>query len=214
MSANAHTPETVRAAIDGSDRFLVQQIFRPIGNEYRISIPAPGSKEEGEPLLFVKQKKMSIREDIRFRLDPDRDEHLFMIKSKTVFEFAGRHDVLDDAGAVIGALEKSFAKSLLRSHWVVRDAAGQELVTAQEQSLVIAIVRRFAGYLPVAGSWLLDYLPFNFTLEHEGSEAGRYSRVIGSFRDKYVLELRDGLTGADRRLVLAFAVALDALQDR
>lgn len=214
MSANAHTPETVRAAIDGSDRFLVQQIFRPIGNEYRISIPAPGSKEEGDPLLFVKQKKMSIREDIRFRLDPDRDEHLFMIKSKTVFEFAGRHDVLDDAGAVIGTLEKSFAKSLLRSHWVVRDAAGQELVTAQEQSLVIAIVRRFAGYLPVAGSWLLDFLPFNFTFERQGSEAGRYSRVIGSFRDKYVLELGDGLTGADRRLVLAFAVALDALQDR
>ena len=113
-----------------------------------------------------------------------------------------------------GTLEKSFAKSLLRSHWIVRDAVGQELFSAEEQSLVIALIRRFAGYLPVAGSWLLEYLPFNFTFTREGAEAGRYSRVIGSFRDKYVLELGEGLAGADRRLVLAFAVALDALQDR
>ena len=137
-----------------------------------------------------------------------------MIKSKTVFEFAGRHDVLDDAGTVIGTLEKSFAKSLLRSHWVVRDAAGQELFSAEEQSLVIALVRRFAGYVPVAGSLLLEYIPFNFTFARGGAEAGRYSRVIGSFRDKYVLEPGEALEGVDRRLVLAFAVALDALQDR
>lgn len=214
MIAAAHTHESVRAAIDDSDRFLIQQVFRPIGNEYRISVPAPGSKDEGEPLLFVKQKKLSLKEDIRFRLDPERDDHLFMIKSKTVFEFAGRHDVLDDVGTVIGTLEKSFAKSLLRSHWVVRDAAGQELFSAEEQSLVIALVRRFAGYVPVAGSLLLEYIPFNFTFARGGAEAGRYSRVIGSFRDKYVLEPGEALEGVDRRLVLAFAVALDALQDR
>ena len=39
-------------------------------------------------------------------------------------------------------------------------------------------------------------------------------RPIGSFRDKYVLEPGEALEGVDRRLVLAFAVALDALQDR
>jgi hypothetical protein len=43
---------------------------------------------------------------------------------------------------------------------------------------------------------------------------GSYQRVLGKLRDRYVLELGDGLADADRRLVLAFAVALDALQDR
>ena len=47
-----------------------------------------------------------------------------MIKSKSVFEFRGRHEVLDADGAVIGMLEKDFTRSLLRSHWHVRDAAG------------------------------------------------------------------------------------------
>ena len=51
-----------------------------------------------------------------------------MIKSKSVFEFRGRHEVLDADGAVIGMLEKDFGKSLLRSHWtsVTRPAGGDE----------------------------------------------------------------------------------------
>ena len=96
MSVTAHDPQSVLSAIEASDRFLIQQVFKPIANEYRISIPEPGSTEEGEPLLYVKQKKLKIKEDIRFRLSPDDGRHLFMIKSKTVFEFRGRHEVLDE----------------------------------------------------------------------------------------------------------------------
>jgi uncharacterized protein YxjI len=195
-----------------ANRFLIQQVFRPIGNEYRISAPAAGD-EEGTPLLFVKQKKLKIKEDIRFRLSPDDDAHLFMIKSKTVFEFRGRHEVLDADGTVIGTLEKDFAKSLIRSHWHVRDANDEELFEGFESSLPIAIVRRVADLAP---DWLslLQWLPFNFTLRHGGEEAGTYRRVLGKLRDRYVLELGEGLHDADRRLVLAFAIALDALQDR
>lgn len=212
MSAIHSTADVLRT-IDETDRFLVQQVFKPIANEYRISVPPPGTTEEGPPLLFVRQKRMAIREDIRFRTDPDQDAHVFMIKSKTVFEFAGRHDVLDEHGSVIGTLEKSFGRSLLRSHWVVRDAEGTEVLGGEEKSLVIALIRRFAGLIPVAGAELLQYLPFDFVLSGQGGSVGHYRRVLGTFRDRYVLEL-GSVEGIDRRLLIALAVALDALQDR
>jgi uncharacterized protein YxjI len=207
------TGEDVLARLQASDRFLIQQVFKPIGNEYRISIPEPGSREEGEPILFVKQKKLKIKEDIRFRLSPDDEAHLFMIKSKSVFEFRGRHEVRDANDNVIGMLEKDFARSLLRSHWRVRDAEGNELFEGREANLPIAIIRRFAGF---ASEWLgaLQWLPFNFVLLKGGQEAGTYRRVLGKLRDRYVLELGPPLHDVDRRLVLALAIALDALQDR
>jgi uncharacterized protein YxjI len=215
VSVSARTPEQVLATIEAADRLLVQQVFKPIANEYRISVPAPGATQEGETLLVVRQKRLSVREDIRFRLDPERDEHLFMIKSKTMFEFRGRHEVLDEHGGLIGQLEKSFGASLLRSSWVVRDRAGQVLMTAQEASLLIALVRRFGELVPLMGTELLSYLPFNFRLQSpNGGEVGHYQRVLGTFRDRYVLELGPEAVGIDRRLLLAFAVALDALQDR
>jgi uncharacterized protein YxjI len=205
-------PRTVLSELESSDRFLIQQVFKPIANEYRISVPTPGMTEEGRALLYVKQKKMSIREDIRFRVSADDERHLFMIKSKSVFEFRGRHEVLDDQDRVIGMLEKNFTRSLLRSHWHVRDPEGTELLEAHEASWVIALLRRFADLGP---DWfsLLTWLPFNFVLRRGEEQVGAYRRVLGTVRDRYLLELEPGVD-VDRRLVIAFAVALDALQDR
>jgi uncharacterized protein YxjI len=204
---------SVLSELESGDRLLVQQVFKPIGNEYRISIPSPGSTDEGRTLFYVKQKKLKIKEDIRFRRSPADDDHAFMIRSKSVFEFRGRHEVLDADGAVIGTLEKDFGRSLLRSHWHVRDASGTEVLEAHEASWAIALLRRVAGFLP---EWLslLTWLPFNFVLLRDGREAGRYGRVLGKLRDRYVLELGPELGNVDRRLVVAFAVGLDALQDR
>jgi uncharacterized protein YxjI len=213
VTSSAPEAATVLNELKATNRLLVQQVFKPIANEYRISVPTPGSTEEGRPLLYVKQKKMKIKEDIRFRLSPDDDDHLFMIKSKSVFEFRGRHEVLDANGAVIGMLEKNFGKSLLRSHWHVRDPAGQELFEAHEASWIIALLRRVGQLGP---DWfdLLTWLPFNFVLRRNDSEVGRYKRVLGTVRDRYLLELEPGLEDFDHRLVVAFTVALDALQDR
>jgi uncharacterized protein YxjI len=207
----AATGADVLETIEHASRFVVQQVFKPIANEYRISAVAAGS-DEGRPLLYVRQKKLKIKEDIRFRLSPDDEAHLFMIKAKTVFEFRGRHEVLDADGAVIGLLEKAFGKSLLRSHWYVRDPEGNELFEGHESSWPIALLRRLGQIGP---DWLslLEWLPFNFLLTRNGEQLGTYRRVLGKFRDRYVLELEPALD-ADRRLVLACAVALDALQDR
>ena len=213
MSTVSRDPKAVLDTIESSNRFLIQQVFKPIANEYRISAPPVGS-DESEPLLFVKQRKMKIKEDIRFRLDPDAEDYLFMIKSRSVFEFRGRHDVLDPSGQELGLLEKAFGKSLLRSHWQVRAPDGGELLEAHESSWVIALVRRFADLGPDIFS-VLEWLPFNFILKRNGEEVGTYKRVLGKLRDRYLLELDPARTeDIDRRLVLAFAVALDALQDR
>ena len=200
--------------LEHADRILVQQVFKPIANEYRISVPTPGDTQEGRPVLFVKQKKMKIKEDIRFRTTQDGDgPYEFMIRSKSVFEFRGRHDILDAEGNVIGQLEKDFTKSLLRSHWHVRDAEGNAVLESHESSWIIALLRRFADLGPDIFTFL-TWLPFNFVLRRNGEEVGNYKRVLGTMRDRYVMEIGDGLEDVDRRLLVAFAIGLDALQDR
>ena len=125
-----------------------------------------------------------------------------------MFGFRGRHHVLDADGAVIGMLEKDFGRSLLRSHWHVRDAAGTELLEAHEASWIVALLRRFADIGPELFS-LLQWLPFNFVLRRGDHQVGTYKRVLGTFRDRYVLELEPDLSDVDRRLIAAFAIELD-----
>jgi hypothetical protein len=46
------------------------------------------------------------------------------------------------------------------------------------------------------------------------AEVGRHRRVLGKLGDRCDLDIGEGLGDVDRRLLVAFAVALDALQDR
>lgn len=42
------------------------------------------------------------------------------------------------------------------------------------------------------------WLPFNFVLVRGGQQAGTYKRVLGKFRDRYILELELELEAVDR----------------
>ena len=44
--------DTVLTQLEAADRLLIQQVLKPVANEYRISVPAPGSTEEGRTLLY------------------------------------------------------------------------------------------------------------------------------------------------------------------
>jgi uncharacterized protein YxjI len=192
------------------DAFFVDQLIRPVANLYRISTLGPG-EGPGEPLAFVRQKKLAIREDIRFFADETEHTELFRIKARQVFEVRGRYDVTTPEGERIGALEKVFGISLLRSTWRILDADEQPVGMAQEKSMPVAILRRLIDFVPYGE---LVPIVFQFTISIDGREAGELRRPLG-LRDRYVLRLAgDPDRRIDRRVVVALAVALDALQSR
>ena len=194
------------------DRFQVRQRITAFVNLYDVSA-LDGTGTPGQPIAFVRQKRMKIKEDIRFYADESQSRELFAIKARTVFEFAGVHDVVDAQGAKIGVLAKQFQRSLIRSTWEVQDAAGQKVLAAQERSVFLAILRRVWGLIPYAGD-IPFMIPFHFDLLVDGEKAGSVDRPIG-IADRYVIDISEiPPERLDRRLAIAFAVALDALQDR
>jgi hypothetical protein len=187
-----------------ADRFEMDQLIRPVANLYRITAA-------GQPVAFVRQKKLALKEDIRFYADEGQSEELFRIKARAVMEFSGRYDVTTPAAERIGVLGKVFGKSLLRSTWSIMDAQEQQLAIAKERSQFWAIVRRGVDLIPYG-----DFIPivFHFTIDDGETHLGDFTRRIG-VRDRYDLDLTgDPERRVDRRLAVALAVALDALQSR
>src|SRR3954469_16930176 len=120
-----------------ADRFLVDQLVRPIANLYRITPLAAGEVPLGGPIAHVRQKKWAIREDIRFYADEQETRELFKIKARSVFDVAGaRYEVTDAAEQKIGSLEHVFGKSLFRTTWIVRGPDDAEEAIALERSFV------------------------------------------------------------------------------
>jgi uncharacterized protein YxjI len=194
------------------DRFLVDQLVRPMINLYQVTPLAAGEMPAGGPIAYVRQKRMAIKEDIRFFGDENETQELFRIKARSLFDIGGaRYDVTDAAGAPIGVLEHVFRKSLFRSTWKVTDADGGEVVTAQERSLPMGIARRIVDFVPYGD---LVPIPYNFDLVMDGKVIGHLNRKF-QLRDRYVLDLSgDHDRRLDRRMGIALAIGLDTLQNR
>lgn len=188
-----------------ADRFVIDQLIRPMANLYRISA-------DGAPVAFVRQKKLAIKEDIRFYADESQTDELFRIKARAVMEFSGRYDVTTPAGEKVGVLGKVFGKSLFRSTWSIMDASEQELAIAKERSVPVAILRRLVDVVPYG-----DFvpIPFHFTVDAaDGTHLGDLNRRMG-LRDTYDLDLSGDIGRTiDRRLAIALGIALDAVQSR
>jgi hypothetical protein len=193
------------------DAFFVDQLIRPVANLYRISVLGPDGASAGEPLAFVRQRRLAIKEDIRFFADESESEELFRLKARQVLELGGRYDVITPADERVGTLEKVFGRSLLRSTWRILDAVEEEVAVAQEKSVPVAILRRLIDFLPYGE---LVPIVFQFSILRDGQEVGELRRPLG-VRDRYILRLGgDFERRIDRRVAVALSVALDALQSR
>ena len=193
------------------DSFFIDQLIRPVANLYRISTLGIDGASPGAPLAFVRQKKLALKEDIRFYADESEQQELFRIKARQMFELKARYDVTTPEGERIGVLEKVFGKSILRSTWKIHDANEQELAMAEEKSMHVALFRRIIDAIPYG-----EFVPviFQFTIRMDDREVGEMRRPVG-VRDRYILTVGgDHERRIDRRVVVALGIALDALQSR
>jgi hypothetical protein len=195
------------------DRYLVDQVIRPIANLYRVTPLVSGETPAGPPIAYIRQKKMKIKEEIRFFADEAETQELFHIKARSWLDTgSSKYDVVDAHDGNIGLLEHVFGKSLFRSTWRGSSPEGEEIAIAQERSQLMAIARRVIDFVPDIGG--LIPIPYHFDILVGGRVIGGMDRKF-QLRDRYVLDLSgDTEKTFDRRLAIALAIGLDTLQNR
>ncbi|WP_422770118.1 hypothetical protein ACN28C_25795 [Plantactinospora sp. WMMC1484] len=182
-------------------QFHVRQRIRLMVNQYQVHAVNPDGSE-GEMLAFAQQKRLAFKEQVTLYTDDTKQQPVLGFKARQVMDLGATYDVTDAAGASIGLFRKDFKSSLLRSTWHV-EQPGLGRAIGQERSLPVALLRRFVESL----SWL----PYHFDFTIDGQPAFSVVKKWG-LRDRYVVDVH--LQQLDRRLVIAMAVGLDALQSR
>ncbi len=197
------------------DRFQLRQKIKLAINQYEFFLDNPDGTP-GEKVCFVEQKRFKFKEDIRFYIDESKTQELMRIKARQRFDPRATYDVTDDLGSKIGAIQKVFGASLLRSTYLILGPGGEEVATATEKSMPIAITRRAVGFVPYVEN-VADWLPipYHFVFKRGEQIIGENTRQTFKIRDVYHIDMSlDTDRVLDRRLVLALSVGMDALQAR
>ena len=188
------------AALQGLQTLFIKQKITFMVNRYEVWSADAAGNPSGL-IAFAQQKRMAMREQVTLYRDESKSAVLAAFKARSVLDLRGTYDVTDSAGAPIGTFRKDFAQSLLRSTWHV-DQPGLPTATGQERNMFVALLRRFSD---------ISFLPYHFDFVSGGTPVFSVDKQWG-ITDKYVVRISN--PQLDRRLVIAMAVALDALQSR
>ena len=184
--------------LQAQQRLLMRQRIRMMVNQYEVHAAAPDGSE-GPLLAFAQQKRLALKEQVTLYTDDSKQQAVLGFKARQIIDLGATYDVTDAGGQPIGLFRKDFKASLLRTTWHL-EQPGLGIMTGQERSLPIALLRRFV----VAWAYHVDFAI--------GGQLAFSVVKKWALRDRYTIDIVN--PQVDRRLVVAMAVALDALQAR
>jgi uncharacterized protein YxjI len=101
---------------------------------------------DGQIVMFVKHPVWRWREEFQVFADEARTRPLLLVKSRQAIAINFSYEVTDiQTGQLLGAVQKKGLKSIVRDKFIILDAAGTEIGTAEEQGA--SILRRFLPWL-------------------------------------------------------------------
>jgi len=157
-------------------------------------------------LAFVKQAAFKLKEDIRIYSDESMSRELLIIQARQIVDFSAAYDVVDSTERKkLGALRRKGMSSILRDSWEFLDENDRPIATLQEDSMALALVRRF----------LTNLIPQGYHADQAGRPLVQYKQRFNPFVFKLDVTLDPAGQGVlDPRLALAAGILLAAIEGK
>ncbi|QQL44761.1 hypothetical protein [Sulfuriroseicoccus oceanibius] len=187
-------------AFGGQNYLIRRKVFKIFGAAFHIY------DAHGQLAFYSKQKAFKLKEDLRIYTDEQMTTEVLTIKARNVIDFGATYDVVDpQSQQMVGSLRRRGMKSILRDEWLILDANEREIGSIKEDSVALALVRRF----------LTNLVPQAFSGTVGGHAVCRFSQNFNPFVSKIQLDYSmDSQDLLDRRLGIAAAVLLGAIEGR
>ena len=177
-----------------------RQIFKMLGAAFHIYDPS------GNVAFYSKQKAFKLKEDIRVYTGEDMQNEVLTIKARNIIDFSAAYDVFDPSSQTkVGILKRKGMKSILKDEWIIMDANENQIGLIQEDSMMLALVRRF----------LTNLVPQSFDGTIHGQKVCHFKQNFNPFVTKITLDYSMDVNNLlDRRLGIAAAVLLCAIEGK
>lgn len=185
---------------DHSTYLARRKVLSVLGQKFHIFDP------NGQVVCFVNQKAFKLKEDIRVYADESMGSELLVISARSVLDISATYDVTDGrTKQKVGALRRKGLKSILKDEWLILDPMDREIGLIQEDSALMAALRR-----------VINLIPQHFSFWIGGQQVGEARQQFNPFVFRMDVDFsRDpGGQRLDRRLGLAAVILLLAIEGR
>jgi hypothetical protein len=162
--------------ITGTSFLIRKKVLKLFGSDFRVF---DSTQKE---ILFAHLKAFKLKEDITLYTDESKTTGVLNIKARNIIDFSAAYDFFDVAsGQKIGAAKRKGFKSIIRDEWLILDANDNEIGLLQEDSGLMAIIRRFITAL----------IPQKFQVTISGQQVCRYENNFNPFVSKVSIHIAE-----------------------
>ena len=163
----------------------------------------------GNVVGYSKMKAFKLKEDIRLFTGEDMQTELLTIQARQIIDWGASYDVFDPQQRVkVGALRRKAFKSIIKDEWTILDAYDREIGLVQEDSTMLALVRRFIDYASMI-------FPQKYVVSINQQPVAIFKQNFNPFVYKLNVDLTADTAGVlDRRLAMGAAILMAAVEGK
>ena len=184
---------------DDREYLIHRKVFRFFGGAFHLY------DAQGRMAAYCEMKAFKLKEDLRVYGDESRSDELFAIRARSILDFGATYDVIDPVTSQpFGALRRRGFKSMIRDEWLMLGEDDREIGVIQEDSQLMALVRRF----------LSNLIPQTYHCRVGEAQALTLKQNFNPFVMKIRLIFEQWPDDLDRRLAVAAGILLCAIEGR
>jgi uncharacterized protein YxjI len=160
----------------------------------------------GNVVLYIKQKALALREDIKIFADEGQTRELYQLKADRIIDFSARYNITSAAGQAVGQVKRQGMRSILKASYNILDAGGTDVGLIHEENAWVKVADALLGELPIIGIFS-GYL-FNpaYLVDYKGQTVLYLKKQPAFLEGKFTVEKRGNFSDADEGLLLSSVV--------
>ena len=156
----------------------------------------------GAVVLYVKQKALALKEDIKIFADESQSRQLYQLKANKIIDFSAQYNITTAGGAPIGAVKRQGMRSMWKASYNIVDASGGDVGLIHEENPWLKILDGLVSDVPFVGMFINPA----YLVDYRGQAVLYLKKQPAFLEGKFTVEKRGNFNDADEGLLLSSVV--------
>jgi hypothetical protein len=187
----------------------------PLTLSFKIIAIAPQIKvtdATGQTVLYVRQKALALREDVRIFADEQQQRQLYQLNADRILDWSANYRVRTMDGQDLGNVRRKGMRSLWNATYEVADLNGLGTAVIHEENPWIKVVDELVGELPVVGMLLPMFINPAYLVDRDGQTLLRMKKEPAFLEGKFTIEKHGEFADREESLLLASLLMMVLLE--
>ena len=167
------------------------------------------------PVLYVKQKFLKLKEHVELFTDKTKEKKLCDIRASGIIDWSASYDFTDENNNLFGGIKRKGLKSLWRARYEIysSSADGATEFSVSEKSVFTRILDGLFGQIPIIG-FLTGYVanPSYLVTDNSGNTVMELIKQPALWEGKFTIESRSELSAQQQTRILVGLIMMILLE--